>query len=510
MSILGLDIGTSGCKATIVAADGAVLAEASREYALVSPQPGWEELDPDLVWTQVQAVIGQVTAAYRDDKIRAIGVSSFGEAVVAVDRHGRVLCNSMLYIDSRGREEADKLRNDPGDTRVLAIAGTYIQPMFSLCKIMWLKEHRPEIYRQTWKFLLFADFILFRLGARPATDYSLAARTMAFDIWQKDWSDELLDAAGIDREKFAEPVPSGTLLGKIEKALAGELGLPGDVILAAGGHDQACAALGAGVVRPGLAVDGLGSTECITPAFARPLLTPAMASNHFACVPHVLPGLYVTYAFTFTGGSLLKWFRDRLGLPYRLESEKSGINAYTLMIERALASPGPSPILVLPHFAGAATPYMDAGAQGLMAGLTIDTGPEAMIRGILEGITFEIMVNVEKLAGAGVIIESLAAVGGLARSEPFLQLKADMMGIPVTRLFVSEAGTLGVAILAGTACGVFRSHHEAAAGLVRTDRVFAPDACRHAQYQERFATYKKLYPLMQELRQEKQPHGRTP
>ncbi len=104
-------------------------------------------------------MIGQVTAAYRDDKIRAIGVSSFGEAVVAVDRDGRVLCNSMLYIDSRGREEADKLRNDPGDARVLAIAGPYIQPMFSLCKIMWLKEHRPEIYRQTWKFLLFADFI---------------------------------------------------------------------------------------------------------------------------------------------------------------------------------------------------------------------------------------------------------------------------------------------------------------------------------------------------------------
>ena len=298
------------------------------------------------------------------------------------------------------------------------------------------------------------------------------------------------------------------MLGNIENALAVERGLPGVVILAAGGHDQACAALGAGVVRPGLAVDGLGSTECITPAFARPLLTPAMASNHFACVPHVLPGLYVTYAFTFTGGSLLKWFRDRLGLPYRLESEKSGINAYTLMIERALASPGPSPILVLPHFAGAATPYMDAGAQGLMAGLTIDTRPEEMIRGILEGITFEIMINVERLAGAGVAIDELAAVGGMARSETFLQLKADMMGKPVTSLLVSEAGTLGVAILAGTACGAFRSHQEAVAGLVRKKRVYEPDPQQYAKYQARFSTYKKLYPLMQELQQDKEAQGR--
>ena len=268
MCILGLDIGTSGCKATIVAVDGAVLAQAGREYPLHSPRPGWEELDPEAVWAAVQAVIRQVMAGYRGDKIRAIGVSSFGEAVVAIDQDGRVLGNSMLYIDSRGQAEAARLRTDPGDARVLAIAGTYVQPMYSLCKIMWLKENRPEIYRRTWKFLLFADFILFRLGARPATDYSLAARTMAFDIRQKDWSQDLLDAAGVDGDKFAEPVPSGTVLGQLAGSLAGTLGLPGDVLLVAGGHDQACAALGAGVIRPGLAVDGLGSTECITPAFA--------------------------------------------------------------------------------------------------------------------------------------------------------------------------------------------------------------------------------------------------
>ncbi|NLO34982.1 MAG: hypothetical protein GX112_01355 [Clostridiaceae bacterium] len=508
MCILGLDIGTSGCKATIVAVDGAVLAQAGREYPLHSPRPGWEELDPEAVWAAVQAVIRQVMAGYRGDKIRAIGVSSFGEAVVAIDQDGRVLGNSMLYIDSRGQAEAARLRTDPGDARVLAIAGTYVQPMYSLCKIMWLKENRPEIYRRTWKFLLFADFILFRLGARPATDYSLAARTMAFDIRQKDWSQDLLDAAGVDGDKFAEPVPSGTVLGQLAGSLAGTLGLPGDVLLVAGGHDQACAALGAGVIRPGLAVDGLGSTECITPAFAQPILTPAMAGNHFASVPHVLPGLYVTYAFTFTSGSVLKWYRDRLGLPFRQEADQLGISAYTLMIERALQTPGPSPLLVLPHFAGAATPYMDAGAQGLMAGLTIDTRPEEMIRGILEGITFEIMINVERLAGAGVAIDELAAVGGMARSETFLQLKADMMGKPVTSLLVSEAGTLGVAILAGTACGAFRSHQEAVAGLVRKKRVYEPDPQQYAKYQARFSTYKKLYPLMQELQQDKEAQGR--
>ena len=178
--------------------------------------------------------------------------------------------------------------------------------MYSICKILWLKNNRPDIYHRTWKFLLFADFILFKLGARPHTDYSLAARTMAFDIVNKQWSVEILACAGIDIDKFGEPVQSGTAVGIINTWQAADLNLPADVMLVAGGHDQPCAALGAGVIRSGLAVDGLGTTECITPAFDRPILSGAMAENYFACVPHVIPEMYVTYAFTFTSGSVLK------------------------------------------------------------------------------------------------------------------------------------------------------------------------------------------------------------
>lgn len=389
MVLIGLDIGTSGCKATLADLNGQVISQAYREYPLHSDQPGWQEIDPEQVWSAVREVIAAAVDAHMKSPVRAISVSSFGEAVAAVDANGRTLGRSMIYIDSRGIAEAEEIKAHLGDDQVLAITGTTVQPMYSLCKIRWLKKNRPDVYARTWKFLHFSGFVLFRLGAAPATDYSLAARTLAFDIRKKAWSDVMLAAAEIDREKFGEPVQAGTPVGTINPALAGELGLPPGVMLVAGGHDQSCAALGAGVIRPGLAVDGLGTTECITPAFAEPILSQAMADNFFACVPHVIPDLYVTYAFTFTSGSILKWYRDQFGAALCADAERRGVNVYDLMINRARQEP--SSVLVLPHFAGAATPYMDPASTGAIVGLTIDTRPDDIVKGLLEGITFEIM-----------------------------------------------------------------------------------------------------------------------
>ena len=506
MSLLGLDIGTSGCKASIIDFSGNCLAQAYQEYPLISLQPGWQEIDPERVWQSVRQVISQVVREVRmsnaADPVWAISVSSFGEAVIAIDPDGHPLGNSMIYIDSRGQQEAAELESKLGSDQVLSITGTTILPMYSICKIMWLKKHQPELYRKTWKFLLFADYILFRLGARACTDYSLATRTMAFDIIKKQWSSEILDCAGIDRDKFGDPIQSGTIVGEVTRSGADDLGLPAGTLLVSGGHDQPCAALGAGAIRSSQAVDGLGTTECITPAFSQPILTQAMAENFFACVPHVVPDMYVTYAFTFTSGSVLKWYRDHWGRSEVDEAARLGVNAYDLIIERALANrsdPIASPLFVLPHFAGAATPYMDAQALGAIVGLTINTPPEAIVKAILEGMTFEIMVNVERLAKAGIQVDDLVTVGGLARSEPFLQLKANMMGKKVTTLHVSEAGTLGVAILAGTASGVYRNLDDAVAQLVRRKKVFYPDERLHEQYLDQFETYKRIYPAIKQI-----------
>lgn len=500
MSLLGIDIGTSGCKATLIDEEGNCLGQAHREYSLISRHPGWQELDPDEVWTAVREVVKIAVSACREGAVLAIGVSSFGEAVIAVDRSGKVLCNSMIYIDIRGLEEAEFLKSRLGTEKILSITGASVHPMYSICKIMWMRQNQPELYAKTWKFFLFADFILFKLGARPHTDYSLAARTMAFDIIKKQWSPEILGAADVEEDKFGEPVQAGTVVGTISSESAAELGLPRNCLLVAGGHDQPCAALGAGVIHPHLAVDGLGTTECITPAFDRPILSEIMAKSHFACVPHVVRDMYVTYAFTFTSGSLLKWYRNQFGKIWQDEAKNAGINIYDYMIGKAAKAP--SPVFVLPHFAGAATPYMDTKAQGAIVGLNIDTKSEDILKAILEGITFEMMVNVDRLSDAGIQVDELMAVGGLARSDAFLQLKADMMGKKVTTLNISEAGTMGVAMLAGTAAGLYGNLEAAVERLVKKKREFLPDPVLHALYQEKYATYQRIYPAIRHIYQD--------
>ncbi len=497
MSLLGIDVGTSGCKATILNNEGVVLGSSYKEYSMASPAAGWQELDPRLVWASVKEVISKALSQHSGDQIAAISVSSFGEAAVPINNKGEPIYNSIIYIDTRGEEEADYLKQRLGNDKVLSIAGTSIHPMYTICKIMWLKKHKPEVYANTWKFLLFADFILFMLGAKPHTDYSLAARTMAFDVTKKEWSKDILDCAGVSADKFGEAVQSGTIVGKISTAIANEIGLPKHVLLVSGGHDQPCAALGAGVVKAGMAVDGLGTTECITPAFDRPVISDIMADASFACVPHVIKDMYVTYAFTFTSGGLLKWYRDFFGAGFMTEAAQKGVSVYDLMIEDGLKGSGE--IFVLPHFAGAATPYMDVSAKGAIVGMNITTGPKDILRGILEGITYEIMVNVERLNNAGVLIDDIRAVGGLSKSESYLQMKADMMGKKISTLNVSEAGTLGAAILAGTAYGIYKNIPEAVNALVKKNREFLPDMKQHEYYREKFDTYKKLYPAVRSI-----------
>ena len=370
MHLLGIDVGTSGCKASVIASNGQVVGKAYREYFLEKPRPGWEELDPERIWKAVQEVVrGSLAAVEKKEPVGAISISSFGETVVPVDRDGRPLYRGILYIDPRGQEEAQELKELLGEDKVNRITGASIHSMYSLPKIMWFRRHEPELYEKTWKFLLFADYILFRLGAEPHTDYTLAARTLAFDIVQKQWSKDILDTAGIPVEKFGRPVQSGTVVGQLSPKWKEFFGMEGDALLVAGGHDQPCAALGAGAIHPGLAIDGLGTTECVTPTFSRPVFGQQMTGNGFACVPHTVAGRYVTYAFTFTSGSVLKWYRDIIRPAYKQEAAELGVNVYDLIID--CATPGPSGLLLLPHFAGAATPYMDNDAKGMMVGLSI-------------------------------------------------------------------------------------------------------------------------------------------
>jgi xylulokinase len=497
MALIGLDIGTTGCKASILDLEGNIRSSAYSEYRFPTSSDGSVELDPNLIWESVGHVVREAAHTYRGEKIQALSASSFGEAMVAFDGKDRILPGSISYTDARGTEEVRLLEKKLGRERIHRITGATPHPMYSIGKLMWLKDNRPEVYSDARRLFLIADFILYKMGAEPHTDYSLAARTMAFDVINKQWSSVILDAAGIDQAKLSPPVQAGTIVGELKASLAKDWKLPSDIQLVAGGHDQPCAALGAGVIDEGLAVDGMGTTECITPAFKEPLINDAMAQSNFVCAPHVVADMYVTYAFTMTAGAVLKWFRDRFASDESEEARRTGRDVYDILINRIGSDP--TGLLFMPHFAGSGTPYMDPESKGALLGLSSQTTKQDIVKAILEGITYEMMVNLEGLAKAGIGVLELRAVGGLAKSERFLQLKADMMEPRIVSLNISEAGTVGTAILAGTACGAYNSVASAVKSLVRIKRSFEPEKKQRKAYRRDFERYKKIYSAAKEI-----------
>lgn len=491
MALIGLDIGSTGCKCTIFSIDGKVQAFAYKEYNMLKPKPGHFELNPHTVWESVKSIIYNAVSKYKGEKITAISVSSFGEAAVPIDKDGNILANSILYLDKRGTKECSKIKKALGTKKIMQLVGLSAHPMFTINKIMWIKENMPEIYKNTWKFMLFGDFISYLLTGSAVIDYSLASRTMAFNVVKKKWEDEIFNAAGIDIDLFSKVSPSATIISGVKKQLAQELGLPSNVVVATGGHDQVCAALGAGIIESGLAIDGIGTVECITPCFDKPILNNQMLQNNFNCAPHVIDGMYVTYAFNFTGGILLKWYRDTFALYEKKIALEKNENVYEVLDK--MASKKPTDILVLPHFAGSGTPYMDTSAKGAILGLDINTTSSEIYRSMLEGVTYEMALNMEYLQMAGININTLRAVGGGAKSDLWLQIKADIMQRKVERLSINEAGTLGTAILAGVATGVYKSLKEASNSLIKVKKEFYPNPKFKKVYEENFNRYKKIY-----------------
>ncbi|MCD9020418.1 FGGY-family carbohydrate kinase [Cohnella silvisoli] len=490
MSLMGLDIGTTGCKSSLFDEAGNMLAASYKEYALEHPLPGYYELNPLLVWSSVQQVIHDVLSRFPALKIKALSISSLGEAVIPVDRNGKVLGNAILYLDPRGQQQAKQIEQRVGSERTMALTGVPLHSMFSLPKVMWIKEHQPEVYENTWKFMLFGDFIAFQLTGIPATDFTLASRTMALNVARKVWEPEMFEAAGIRDDIFPDLVPSGHIIGQVRAEAALSLGLQPETLVVAGGHDQACAALGAGILDELQAIDGIGTVECITPAYSAPVLNRKMLEHNFNCAPHVIEGRYLTYAFNFTGGSLLKWYRDQFGSDAAAEARKLGVGVYDYL--NSTAATQPTNLLVVPHFAGSGTPAMNPQAVGVIHGLTFNTDSSQLYRALMEGVTYEMRYNLECLGDAGIQVDTLRAVGGGAKSDLWLQIKADIMNRPIEKLNVSEAGTLGTIMLAGKSSGVYASYEEAVKLLVKPLKTFLPGQPNREIYDELYAKYKKL------------------
>jgi xylulokinase len=491
VSLLGIDVGTTACKAVAFDLTSRPLASATRDYPLQTPAPGRLELDANVVWDAVEATVREVNATLTDP-VTALAVSSQGEAVTPVGADGAVLAGSPVSFDTRAVEQCAQLEAAIGRERLAQITGQPPHPMFTIAKLRWWAEHDPELIRKTWKFLCFGDLVSWRLGGEAGIDFSMAARTMAFDIHASHWSDDVLSAAAIPSDKLATPVPAGTPIGNVDPTLARTLGFTGSPTIVAGGHDQPCGARGAGATGHGEAMLAIGTTICLAPVFTQP--EERLLAFDYPCYPHIVPSRWITLAGNFTGGSLLRWFRDTLGEHDAACASARGEDVYDLLMQQA--GDHPSPLLVLPHFAGSGAPSNDPLSKGAIVGLGFGSTREQIIRALLEGVMFEMALNREMLARAGIDVGLAVAIGGGARSDRWLGIAADILGIPIRRSSQAEAACWGAARLAGEGTGLLCPDGVLDQG---EGRVFLPNPERSAYYRDRLTVYRELYGALRPL-----------
>ena len=346
MSYLGLDIGTTGCKAAVFDEDGRQLALAYREYSVVCDREGWAELDSEQVCKCCFDVIREAGSACAGDPVRGMGISSQGEAFTPIGLDGGIIGNALVSSDARAASIAAKWSDEFGRERLYRKTGHTAHPMFTLFKLLWLKSDQPDIWQRAKAFYCFEELIQHRLGLDPAISWCLAGRTMLFNVVAHDWDTDILACLELDQTRLARTLASGSVVGTIASTVASELGLPEGVTLVTGGHDQCCGALGAGVASSGRAVYGMGTVDCITPAFESPVFSQSLMSSNLATYDYTLPGMYTTVAFSLTGGNILKWFRDEWGQPEVEEAAKTGADPYEIIVGDMRREP--SNLLVLP------------------------------------------------------------------------------------------------------------------------------------------------------------------
>ena len=481
MHYLSIDVGTTGCKCQLFSQTGEILNYLFTEYDFKEID-GYHYVNVEAIEAHLRSMISEIASKNRVD---SVCISSLGESFVVLDEEDNVLFYPMLYTDARGEREAEEIKRLIGEERAFRITGVVPHSMYSLSKLFYLKNNYPEVIAKAKKVMLVGDYIGYLLTGERVIDYALASRTGVLDLDKKQFSREMLDTLGLDAEWFSTPKCAGSIVGEVKK----EWGI--DAVLVLGSHDQVCAALGAGVLEVGEAVDGMGTVECITTLFDTRTADVEMGRCGYCCVPYAVDGLYCTYILNYSCGSTVNWLRKKVMHNYR--GEEKDFFAY---IEREM-SDQPTGILTLPYFGGASTPYQDLDARGAIIGLSTDTRDCDLYRSIMEGTAMEMRLNAETVKNYGVEIEKLVATGGGANSSKWLQIKADIQGVPVRALRSSEGGLCGCAMLQAAALGDVDGLAEAREIFVRYVDEHTPK--NSSDYEAQYERYQKIYTTIKEL-----------
>jgi xylulokinase len=479
--LIGLDIGTSGARALAVSESGEVIASAAQGYPLLTPRPGWTEQNPEDWWQASRKVLADV-AEVAKGKVAGIGLTGQMHGAVFVDADDRVIRPALLWNDQRTAAQCAEITDRVGRERLLAIAGNPALTGFQAPKVLWLREAEPASYARLAHLLLPKDFIRLRLAGEYATDASDASGTLLLDLRRRTWSDEILKALELPREWLPAVREGPEDTGQLRADVAAELGLPAGIPIAAGGGDNAAAAVGCGIVEERIASSSIGTSGVL---FAyTPQFTPDPSGRlHAFC--HAVPGAYHLMGVTLSAGGSLNWWRQVLGEPHE----------YDALIELAASAPvGSEGLLFLPYLSGERTPHLDPSARGAFFGLTARHGLNHLTRAVMEGVTYSLADCLQVMIDLGVKLNHIRAIGGGARSELWRQIQADVYGMPVRRTTVDEGPAYGAALLAGVTAGHFKNVSEACSVIQLRPDVAEPNKDNTRLYSRYLKVYRDLYP----------------
>jgi xylulokinase (EC 2.7.1.17) len=487
--VIGVDLGTSGVKVLLVNREGEVVSEAFREYPLIQEKFGYSEQDPEDWVEKTSEALRELTAKASVDPADIEGISFSGQmhGLVLLDQDFRPLRNAILWNDTRTTEQCKQINEIVGKERLLQITKNVALEGFTLPKILWVRKYEPHIYQKTRVFLLPKDYLRFRITGKIHTDYSDAAGTLLMDLNKKVWSKDLCEWLSIDPEICPPIVASPTNVGTITKEFAEKSGLKESTKVFAGGADNACGAIGAGILSEGNTLCSIGTSGVVL-SYEDESDKDFQGKVHYFC--HGKENAYYTMGVTLAAGYSLNWFKNVFAKKESFDDLLKGIEQIP---------PGANGLLFTPYIVGERTPHADSVIRGSFIGIDSSHTRGHFVRAVMEGITFSLNESIEIFRESGKKIDKIVSIGGGSKNETWLQIQADIFNGEIIKLSSEQGPGMGAAMLAAYGCGWFGSLEECAEKFLHPVKSYKPRAEYAEKYSELFRIYKMIYKNTKDL-----------
>lgn len=495
--LLGIDIGTSGCKIALFSPDGTAVCTVVEEYPVYYPAPGFVEQEPDDWWNAVCCGTKRMIAenGIDPDEIAGVGVDGQGWAAVAMDREGRVLTRNPIWLDTRSEAICAELNKTVGEDRIFQLSGNPLKAQYTTGKIIWYQRNMPQVYGRIDKILQSNSFIVYRMTGVASQDVSQGYGLHCFDMRKGCWDGDMSAALGISRHMLPDIARCHEVVGAVTPAAAQCMGLIAGTPVVAGGLDAACGTLGAGVYLPGQTQEQGGQAGGMSICMDDYCADPRLILGY-----HVVPDRWLLQGGTTGGGGILRWFHEQFGYEEMQRAKETGESSFSLLADLAQTAPaGSGGVTFLPYMAGERSPIWDEKAKGVFYGLDYSKTKAHMVRAAMEGAVYALRHNIEVAAGAGAGVGTMRAMGGAANSHFWTQMKSDITGKPIEVPASDVATTLGAALLAGVGLGVYKGFEDAVNRTVEVNRRHEPGIANKDEYDRGYETYLDLYTALKSL-----------